>query len=143
MNQNSIPLHVMEVSLNINSIKLGNNCTDIFLTFIPHSSLDIKQTRSKLISLNTNCKTPVHNTKYTFQCQLNRTSLTNFLQSDSLEIAVTVKNKESEYRVGSSVIPFIKLKSAPIVEKENTLRKQLNTQDVVRDENGGNKGEID
>jgi len=35
------------------------------------------------------------------------------------------------------------LKSAPIVEKENTLKKLLVTTDIVRCEEGSNKGDLE
>jgi len=41
------------------------------------------------------------------------------------------------------VINFIKLKSAPIVEKENTLKKQLITSDPVFDDKGNKLGELE
>lgn len=41
------------------------------------------------------------------------------------------------------MINFIKLKSAPIVEKENTLKKQLATNDPVYDDKGNKLGDLE
>jgi len=70
-------------------------------------------------------------------------SLQQFLQSDNVEIIINVKNNNDDYKHGRSTINFIKLKSAPIVEKETTLKKQLKTNDIIYDSNNNNAGDIE
>lgn len=125
------------------SLKLNNSVQQSFILFVPNTTIQLKQIRSKIINLNPNIKTPVHNTKYITQLNLNKLSLQTMFNQDYFELQVFNKTTTNEEYVGSCKVQFSRLLNAELVKLQNSIKRVTNIATKIIDKDDNYKGDIE